>query len=163
MNIPSWQETFMTIAETVSKRSKCLRMKTGALLVKDKRIISIGYNGTVPNDVNCVEYWKSYKEEKYSGMDWGEFVENKLPEMHHDWSVVNEIHGEQNAILFAGKQGISTNNTELYTLYSPCINCAKVIITAGISEVYYNKLYKRDTRGIDFLEKRGVKCKYVSI
>jgi len=156
---PSWQETFMTMAETVARRSTCSKMKTGALLVRDNRVISMGYNGTIPGAKHCCDYWTSVYTNGYaSRMSSKEFLENVFPQAHHDWATVNEIHGEQNAILYAAKQGISTENTEMYSLYSPCINCAKVIITAGIKKVYYRHNYRRDTRGRDFLRAKGIPC-----
>lgn len=75
---------------------------------------------------------------------------------HHEWSNNNELHGEMNAILFAGKNGISLDGGTIYTTYSPCINCAKAIFTSGIRCVIYSEVYKRSTAGIDFLKERRV-------
>jgi dCMP deaminase len=133
-------------------------MKTGALLVKDNRVISMGYNGTIPGAQHCDDYWIKYWNTHHQDIPFDVFKSTIFRELHHEWATVNEIHGEQNAILYAAKMGISTENTEMYSLYSPCINCAKVIITAGITKVYYKMNYKRDTRGKDFLTEKGVKC-----
>lgn len=76
--------------------------------------------------------------------------------LHKDWSEKNELHAESNALLFAAKEGRSTNNSVLYTIYSPCNRCAKEIIIAGISKVYY--LNKYSDEGIEFLEKNNIKC-----
>jgi dCMP deaminase len=154
----------MKIAYQVSQRSTCSRMKTGALIIKDNRIISMGYNGVVPGAKHCCEYWNEIYEEKFKDkMSKKDFEEKIFAKEHHNWSIINEIHGEQNAILYACREGIATKNTDMYSLYSPCINCAKVIKTAGIRNVYYTEVYKRDQRGIDFLEDNGVNCIYLNI
>jgi dCMP deaminase len=83
---------------------------------------------------------------------------------HHTWSTRNEVHGEQNAILYsARKNSAATEGADMYTVYSPCINCAKVIAAAGIERVFYHDLYKRDTGGIDFLTKHGIQCERVDV
>lgn len=160
MERPSWNSIFMKMTETVATRSTCERIKTGALLVKDERVISIGYNGVVSGADHCDEHWRSYwASSEHKSMKYEDFVKNILPELHHPWSLINEIHGEQNAILYAAKEGIPTKETELYSLYSPCINCAKVIISAGIQKVYYRNMYYRDDlKGITFLQGRGIEC-----
>jgi dCMP deaminase len=158
---PSWEQLFMNIASQVAKRSTCLRIQTGALLVKDNRIISMGYNGSVPNGEHCSDYWLRF----YDTVDqakfprFATFVDSaEFYHAHHEWSIAHEIHGEQNAILYAARNGISTQNSEMYTLYSPCINCAKVMVTAGVKKVFYSKHYKRDTRGVAFLERSEIPC-----
>ncbi len=166
---PEWKPIFMTTAHLIAQRSTCLKLKTGALLVKDNRIISIGYNGSVPKGEHCCDYWKKYYgiwyfneefNEKYP--IFGSFLESlDFSEKHHEWATINEIHGEQNAILYASKNGISTKDSEMYSVYSPCINCAKVIITSGITKVYFSKHYKRDVKGIKFLVDNGIKCEQV--
>lgn len=119
---------FLDIAVRTAELSSCIRFKVGAVLVKDKRVISLGYNGTVSGCINCDEALKSdlYKEEN-----------------HHDFSMENEIHAEMNCILFAAKNGISTNNCILYVNYEPCSNCLKHLIQAGIKEVVYLYPYKK--------------------
>lgn len=174
---PGWDDVFMKITEDISLRSTCARIRTAAIIVRDQRIISIGYNGVVSGAKHCCDHWKDvYEKEKVTlmirscindcsegkrGRDWrhyDDFLGSELfRHMHHEWATKNELHGEQNAILHACKTGTSTDKATMYTIYSPCINCAKVIYTSGISEVVYKVPYARDLSGVDFLERNGVK------
>lgn len=143
MSRPSWNQTFMTICEVLAQRSTCRRLKTACLIVKNQVIVSIGYNGTTPGAQHCDDAWRPVPEEEFQ-------------RRHHEWSLQNELHGEMNALLFAGKHGIALEGSDLFTLYSPCIHCAKCIISSGVKRVFYRDLYHRDTSGIDFLQARGV-------
>jgi dCMP deaminase len=132
-----WDETFINICKEISKHSTCSSRKTAALLVCDKRIISMGYNGVPSGDRHC--------------SDMTEYKPN-----HHEWSKNHEIHGEMNAILFAAKNGGIPKNTTMYTLTSPCTQCAKLILVSGISRVVFLEYYQRDLYGIKFLQKHQV-------
>lgn len=164
---PSWPKKFMKIAYEVAEMSTCARLQTGALLIKDKRIISMGYNGSVPGGDHCCDYWYNawqtdplFTEE----FTWEMYLQSRdFAECHHTWSTKNEIHGEQNAILYASRNGIATKDSEMYTVYSPCINCAKVMITAGVNRVFYSKHYKRDRTGLEFLQSNNVDCVQIDI
>lgn len=126
----------MKTAELYAQHSRSQRNKVGAVLVNDDndRIVMCGYNGTPPNgDNNC----------EYVNKD-GELVTK--PEV---------VHAEENAILFCAKMGISTKGKILYTTLSPCFQCAKMIITAGIKRIVFKEQY-RDTSGIDLLKQYGV-------
>lgn len=152
---PSWHQIHMRQAELMAERSTCIKLQVGAVLVKDNRTISQGYNGVGPNCLHCSEYWRA----KYNGDSYEAFIASKeFRDEHKSWTVHNELHAEQNCILWAAREGISTKDTILYTLYSPCINCAKVIHTAGISVVYYKLLYESDQIGIEYLEKNKIQC-----
>ena len=135
---PSWDDIFMDMAALVAQRSTCTRKQTAALLVRDNRIISMGYNGTPSGTPHCCER---------APPD---------PADHHEWSAANELHGEMNAILYAARIGVSPVGADLYTLLSPCINCAKTIYTVGIRRVIFRELYTRDLRGLDFLDRHRV-------
>ncbi|RUM88722.1 MAG: cytidine deaminase [Thermovibrio sp.] len=124
---PSWDEYFMSIAEMVSTRSTCLRRKVGAVLVKDKRIISTGYNGPPtglkhPDEVGCLR-------EKL-GIPSGE---------RHE--LCRGLHAEQNAIIQAALHGVSTKDSVLYCTHCPCSLCVKMLINAGVSKVIYREGY----------------------
>lgn len=121
---------FKGILEVVEKQSKCTRLKVAALLVKDNRIISTGYNGLVSGDDDsiCLERCPGCEQ---------------------------TVHAEMNAILFAAKEGIPTKGSTLITSYSPCINCAKHIINAGIEKIIFLRYY-RDIEGVDKLLKTNV-------
>ncbi len=170
---PKWDNLFMDITELISKRSTCTRIRTAAIIVRDKRIISMGYNGVVSGAEHCVDHWKKYYNENFVSdrvyhfnddifSDYEGFLKSRLfYDFHHEWSVDNELHGEQNAILYACKIGISTNNTIMYSLYAPCINCAKVIVTSGITKVFYKQEYGRDPKGLVFLSENNVTCEKI--
>ena len=114
----SWNQYFMTIATVTSLRSPCERLKVGCVLVKDKRIISTGYNGFLP------------------GAKHQSIVKN-----NHEQATV---HAEQNAVSNASKNGINTNGTVAYVTHFPCINCFKTLSSAGINKIYYLDDYKND-------------------
>ena len=155
---PTWNDIYMSMCETLAKRSTCLRLQTAALLVKENVIVSVGYNGVPSKQEHCYEYWR--KNNIYSTLT--ELLKSDyFYTEHHKWSTINEIHGEMNAILFAGKNGISLRNSTLYTLYSPCIQCAKAILTSGIKQVYYKHTYQRNTEGISFLQKNQIQIQQV--
>ena len=157
MKRPSWEQHFMSHAVLAAKRSTCLRLQTGTVLVRDHRIIGEGYNGVVSGAQHCCDYWKKIANNRGSSLE--DFLKSEaFSELHHEWATDNELHGEQNAILYACKRGIKTNNSDLYTVYAPCIHCAKVIVTAGIKRVYYQVPYARDTKaaGLYFLIRNDI-------
>ena len=97
---PQWPVLFMDMAHTIAKRSTCLRIQTATLLVKDNRIISIGYNGSVPRAPHCCDHWyQVWKEDHESkNVSYEEFLESKFfYDNHHEWGTVHEIHGESGA------------------------------------------------------------------
>lgn len=145
-----WHKTFLRIAKEISTHSTCARIKVGSILVKDKRIRSIGYNGAPSGEQHCCDY--------FAGED---FTSESFKKKHGEWSKINENHGESNCILAAAKEGISTNNASLYITLSPCIDCAKQILSAGIKEVYYIDEYDRDITGIEYLKKSGIKISQI--
>lgn len=152
---------FIDMAALVAGQSTCTRLQVGAVMVREGRVISIGYNGVPSKQLHCddyfkAEYEKSYKD-KYSS--WEEFIKSaEFKDLHGKFSNENELHAEQNAILFAAKNGIATGKSSLYITLSPCINCAKIIISAGIEKVYYKELYDRSQEGVVLLMKNGVEC-----
>ncbi len=131
---PAWDDYFMTLARIVSTRASCDRLHTGAVLVKDRRIVSTGYNGAPPGLPHCD--------------DVGHLLE--------DGHCVRTIHGEHNALLQAAVVGgVSTAGTTLYTLYSPCIHCTKYIIAAGVTRVVIGKVY-RNPQAVELFEQAGL-------
>lgn len=121
--------TFIEIAKTIAKESKCISLQVGAVIVKDDRIISMGYNGTISGTINCNEAFTQ-----------GHFARKE----HSAWSDAHEIHAEMNAIMFAAKNGISVNGATLYSTHEPCDQCLKNTIQAGIKRVVYLYPYKKD-------------------
>lgn len=139
--------------------STCCKRKTGAVIVKNSRILSCGYNGVPSKVEHCCEYWNkkwiAYNLARSDKIPFDHFI---TQQDHHSWSLQNEVHAEHNCILWAAKEGISINESTMYTLYSPCIFCAKAIASAGIVRVVYGHVFERDPSGIDFLNRYGIKC-----
>lgn len=139
-----WIDAFMDTAERFSQLSSAVRLKVGSVVVKDNRIISIGYNGMPAGWTNVCE---------------------DIVEVHEDGGVVTKtkdevIHAEANAILKLARDGESGNGASLFCTHAPCINCAKLIYGAGISKVYYRDTYK-DTKGIDFLNNCNIEVEKI--
>ena len=118
---------FLDVASRLAEESHCISLHVGAVIVKDKRIISMGYNGTPSGAPNCSDMYEA-----------GEFTK----EQHHQWSLSNEIHAEMNALMYAAKQGISVNGCTMYVTHQPCDECVKNIYQAGIKRVVYLYPYK---------------------
>jgi len=145
---PSWDEYFMELARVVRKRADCSRRKVGAVIVKDSRIISTGYNGTPHNIKNCSEGGCLRCKKRDAGkIDWYEYEESCVC-----------IHAEQNAIIQAAYQGMSTKGATLYSTTNPCSSCAKMLINAGIDKIVCKKEH-HDLKGINLLKKAGIEVK----
>jgi len=134
----------MNLAEELASRSHCIRAQVGAVLSKDTRIISIGYNGPPAGTHNCDEEWP----EKGCAKD-------------SKGSCSLALHAEQNAILYAVKNGAALEGATLYTTLSPCLPCARLIFSAGITEVFYRYSYAEykgllEDEGIAFLNRFGI-------
>jgi len=135
----------MDVAQRFSELSSAKRLKVGAIVVKDDRIISIGYNG-MPSG------WDNTCEEVVEVHEDGGVVTKTRPEV---------IHAEANAIAKLARGNESGDGSSMFLTHAPCIDCAKQVYTAGIKKVYYQNSY-RDTQGIDFLEKCGVVVENIS-
>jgi len=152
---------FINMAELVAGQSTCCRLSVGAVLVKDNRVISIGFNGVPSGQTHCEEHFEEVCRK--SGQPKEEFFKSqKFMDEHGKFSNENELHAEQNAILFAAKNGIATAGATLYVTFAPCINCAKVIVTAGIKTVYYKTPYDRSKDGPVFLAGNGIECRQLT-
>lgn len=145
---PSWDEYFIGLAHLVKKRSNCLRSSYGALIIKDHRIISTGYNGTPHGIKNCIDGGC----ERCAKRQKGEIKTHEYQE-----SCIC-IHAEQNAIIQAAYQGSSTKGATMYSTISPCSSCAKMIINAGIIRYIYDTPH-HDEGGIKLLKSAGVEVK----
>lgn len=130
----SWEDYFMANAELISKRSTCDRAFVGAVLVKDKRIIATGYNGGVSDTDNCDHA--------------GHYID--------DGHCIRTVHAEMNALIQCAKEGISTNNTELYVTHFPCVNCTKALLQAGIKKITYHTNYRPHPFAIELLNAKKV-------
>jgi dCMP deaminase len=124
---PSWEDYFMDIAILVAKRSTCLRRSVGAIIVKDKRVLSTGYNGAPSGVRHCAEV--------------GCLREKRNVESGKMHELCRGIHAEQNAIIQAAYHGVSLKGASLFCTNLPCSICAKMIINAGIKAIYYHAGY----------------------
>ena len=136
---PNLDEYFMEIASVVAKRSTCLRNQVGALFVKNKRLLTTGYNGAPAGIQHCDEVGCA-REGVASGT-------------RHE--LCRAVHAEQNAIIQAALHGVSIEGATLYCTHQPCILCAKMLINAKISRVVYSLSYPDDT-ALRFLAQAGV-------
>lgn len=143
---PSWDKYFLEIAKLVSKRSTCLRRQVGALIVKDRRILTTGYNGTPSGIIHC-EITGCLREKL------------KVPsgERHE---LCRGLHAEQNALLQASLYGVSVKDSLLYCTNQPCLICAKMIINAGIKEIIICDGYA-DKMAQDFFKEAGIKVRVI--
>ncbi len=143
-NKPSFDEIYMELAERLALRSHCVKAQVGAVLTKDTRIVSLGYNGPPAGTHNCDVEWP----------------ETGCPR-DSKGSCSLALHAEQNAILYATKNNVSIQDTTLYVTLSPCIACARVIYTTGIKRVFFKNSYAgfkglASDEGVDFLRRFGV-------
>lgn len=138
---PSWDEYFMDIVGVVARRSTCVRRKVGAALVRDRRILSTGYNGAPSGMAHC--------------LDRGCLrLEMKVPsgERHE---LCRGLHAEQNAIIQAALHGVSVRGATLYCTNQPCVICAKMIINAGIIRIVIRDGYQDDLAA-EMLQEAGI-------
>ncbi len=140
----------MELAQNLAHKSHCVKIKVGAVLTKETRIVSLGYNGPPAGTHNCDEEWP----------DTGCPRDSK-------GSCSLALHAEQNAILYASKNNVSMDGCTLYVTLSPCLACARIIFTMGIKKVYFLKSYAQYKgipldEGVDFLLKFGVQVQQYS-
>jgi len=134
-----WDQFFMAQCFLISTRSTCTRLAVGATIVRDKRIIAGGYNGSIAGGDHCI--------------DKGCYV--------IDNHCVRTIHAEMNAILQCAKFGVPTEGAEIYVTHFPCLQCTKAIIQAGIKGIFYAEDYKNHPYALELLEQAGVKVEKV--
>jgi dCMP deaminase len=144
---PHFDDIYMELAVNLAKRSHCIKRHVGAVLTKDTRIISIGYNGPPSGTHNCDEEWPEVgcPRDSKGGCSLA-------------------IHAEQNAILYAVKNKTSVEGATLYVTLSPCLACARIIYSMGINKVIYLKSYAQykgisNDEGVDFLNRFGITCR----
>ena len=148
MSRPTWDEYFMDIAHLVKTRSTCCRRQVGAVVVKDKRILSTGYNGAPIGCHHCLD--KGCLRAKL-GIPSGE---------RHE--LCRAVHAEQNAIAQAAQHGISVEGGSIYVTHQPCSMCAKVLINAGIKRIIYQGEYP-DTLSLELLSEAGIELDRKSV
>ena len=127
----------MSIAQLTSMRSPCNRLHVGCVLVKDKRVISCGYNGFLPGHPHV----------------------SRVRDNHEQ----STVHAEQNCIADCAKRGITTNNATAYITHYPCINCLKILLASGITKIIYHKDYHNDPLCKEIVNENGDKIELISI
>jgi dCMP deaminase len=142
---PSWDEYFMKIAQVASMRSNCIKRKVGAVIVRDRRIISTGYNGTPRGTKNCNE----------GGCP-------RCNSLASSGTRLDEClcsHAEENSITQAAYHGTSVKEGTLYTTFAPCLMCTKMIINSGIVEVVFNLDYPLNDTSFNLFKQAGVRVR----
>ena len=137
---PDWDSYFMKIAYAVSERSTCERAFVGCVLVRDKRILTTGFNGSPAGQPHCDE----------------------IGHLLVDGHCVRTIHAETNAIIQAALHGVSTRGSYCYVTHFPCINCTKALINAGITRLTYNVSYRVDENALEFLRAAHIEVNQLS-
>jgi dCMP deaminase len=133
---PDWDDYFMSMAYMAAERSTCDRLRAGSILVKDRRIIGSGYNGSPPGMEHC----------------------DDVGHLMHEGHCIRTLHGEENTLLQAAKLGIPTEGSTIYTTFSPCYHCLKKLIAAGVRRIVGANMY-RDTRVFDACKEAGITFK----
>ena len=153
-----FRDAYMKVAETFAGLSSARRLHVGAIVVKDDRIISIGYNG-MPSG------WDNNCEDKFY-CDDGDYKEQLFPKDANQWmsyKLVTKpevLHAETNAIAKLAKSTESGIGADMFITHAPCLDCAKLVYQSGINSVYYRNAYRNES-GIEFLEKAGVKVERI--
>ena len=136
----SWDEYFMAIARVVATRSTCDRKHVGAVIVRDKMILTSGYNGSIRGLPHCD--------------DEGHMME--------DGHCVRTVHAEANAIVQAARNGIRLDKADIYVTASPCFGCFKLVANSGLSRIVFGEFY-RDSRIFELSEALGIKLDHLPI
>lgn len=136
-----WNQYFMSQSMLLSMRSTCSRLAVGATIVRDKRVISGGYNGSVSGDVHCI--------------DEGCYVV--------DGHCVRTVHAEANALLQCAKFGVETAGADLYVTHFPCLQCTKQLIQSGINKIFYLEDYRNHEYAVELLKRADVKTEKISV
>lgn len=134
-----WNQYFMSQSIVLSARSTCQRLMVGATIVRDKRIIAGGYNGSVSGDDHCTD-------------------EDCYVESGH---CMRTIHAEMNALLQCAKFGVQTDGAEIYVTHFPCLQCTKMLLQAGIRKIYYLHDYRNHPYAQNLLEKKEIATEQV--
>lgn len=148
---PDWDSYFLGLAHTVKKRSNCLRMAVGVVLVQERHIIATGYNGTPAGIKNCFD----------GGCERCLERDKENLKEYQDKYLCICIHAEQNSILQSAYHGVSTRGAVMYSTISPCLQCVKSIINAGVTKVVYEQSHydknHPDSIGLKLLKSAKVK------
>jgi dCMP deaminase len=137
----SFDEYFMRMALLASERATCERLKVGSVIVKNKNVLSTGYNGSASGEAHC--------------LDVGCLI--------RDGHCIRTIHSEQNALLQCAKHGVSVKGASIYVTHFPCLHCTKSLVTAGITEIVYLNDYRNDEYALHLIKQAGIKLRKVEL
>lgn len=144
---PTWDEYFMEVLESVSKRSTCDRGRVGCVIVKDRQILVTGYAGAPAGLPHCDDVGHQFKKT-----------------IHEDGTVsehcVRTVHGEQNAICQAAKRGVAIEGATVYVRMTPCRTCAMLLINCGVTRIYCERKYHAGAESEEMLKTAGIKLEY---
>jgi dCMP deaminase len=150
MTRPDWDEYFMNMTELVAKRATCTRKKLGAVLVRDRRVIATGYNGSPPSQPHCDEIG-CFVVPTTQKVDGKEVTKDHC---------IRTLHAELNAIMQCALHGVSTKGSTLYVMYNPCYYCTKALMAAGIKRVVYRDEYFHDDgldhKAVEMMKETGI-------
>lgn len=166
-NPKKFNRFYVDVLNSLKKYSTCSRLQVAAILVKDSRILSSGYNGVAKGCTECNKIYARRPDGTYS---WTSYLtrqvriltEEEYRKEHHGFADKYEIHAEMNCLGFALRNHTDISGAQLFLTTSPCLNCCKLIITSGIKEVYYIEEYN-DRSGIEYLIRNGVICEKIEI
>lgn len=131
---PTWDEYFLMLAKLAATRSTCLAFPVGAVIVKNKQVVATGYNGSPSGSSHCTAQGYCYKD--LSSCDASKTLPSRA------------VHAEANAIAQAAKYGISTESASIYVTLEPCLSCLKLVISAGIKEVFYETTFNSGEKAL---------------
>ena len=141
MNRLDWNQYFIAQANVVALRGTCTRLKVGAVIVRDNRIIASGYNGSVSDGAHCV--------------DEGCYIV--------DGHCVRTVHAEANALLQCAKFGVATNKTGLYVTHFPCLQCCKQLIQAGVKSIFYEHDYRNHELALQLFNESNIDIQKIEV
>lgn len=131
---PTWDEYFLMLAKLAATRSTCLAFPVGAVIVKNKQVVATGYNGSPSGSAHCTS--QGYCYPGLSSCDASKTLPSRA------------VHAEANAIAQAAKYGVSTDGASIYVTLEPCLSCLKLIISAGIREVFYETSFNSGEKAL---------------
>jgi dCMP deaminase len=137
----SFDEYFMRMALLASERATCERLKVGSVIVKNKNVLSTGYNGSASGEAHCLDVGCLIRDEH----------------------CIRTIHSEQNALLQCAKHGVSVKGASIYVTHFPCLHCTKSLVTAGITEIVYLNDYRNDEYALHLIKQAGIKLRKVEL
>ena len=162
---------YIDVLNSLKSYSTCSRLQVAAILVKDSRILSSGYNGVAKGCKECNKIFTKKEDGSYQYVEREPFsprlkIHNLTYEQyrksHHEYADKFEVHAEMNCLGYALRNNTDITGAQLFLTTSPCLNCCKLILTAGIKEVYYMEAYD-DQSGIRYLTQNGVICDKIEL